>query len=366
MPFCTTLKWPTAGVQRQRPLLSFRPEDDHLWDHLVFQRAYRNAQQLIAEGRDLLHIVCDRARAKGLLIYPSLQVQADLGEGLRIGDTQLADFARPEVRDMRFALIEETLQNYPVDGFELNLNHYAGGAFFHPDDMERGRSIFTDWLQRVREAVKQSGPDRELALRIPASIAGCQSLGLDPETWIREGIADVLVAENFASMSLIDVTADFRPLIAAAQDADCRIHGVIRNNVDSDRLGAAPIAMVRAAATNYWAQDVDGLNLVPLGRQLAVRPVFLRTAPRAAAPGRDGGQRQNLRDPHTHRAFCCTAEDRAGTRHAATGLAVARSARSTRTADQRRFAALGSGGTSPRGDLAGTADARYRPRSSQL
>ena len=240
----------------------FRPEDDHHWDHLVFQRAYRNAQQLIAEGRDLLHIVCDRAQAKGLLIYPSLQVQADLGEGLRIGDTQLADFARPEVREMRFALIEETLQNYPVDGFELNLNHYAGGAFFHPDDMERGRSIFTDWLQRVREAVKQSGPDRELALRIPTSIAGCRSIGLDPETWIREGIADVLVAENFASMSLIDATADFRPLIAAAQDAECRIHGVIRNNVDSDRLGAAPIAMVRAAATNYWAQGVDGLNLV--------------------------------------------------------------------------------------------------------
>ena len=41
-------------------------------------------------------------------------------------------------------------------------------------------------------------------------------------------------------MSLIDATADFRPLIAAAQDAECRIHGVIRNNVDSDRLGAAP------------------------------------------------------------------------------------------------------------------------------
>ena len=63
-------------------------------------------------------------------------------------------------------------------------------------------------------------------------------------------------------MSLIDATADFRPLVAAAQDAECRIHGVIRNNVDSDRLGAAPIAMVRAAATNYWAQGVDGLNLV--------------------------------------------------------------------------------------------------------
>ena len=61
---------------------------------------------------------------------------------------------------------------------------------------------------------------------------------------------------------LIDATADFRPLIAATEDAECRVHGVIHNNVDSDRLGAAPIAMVRAAATNYWAQGVDGLNLI--------------------------------------------------------------------------------------------------------
>ena len=137
MPFCTTPKWPITGGQRRRRLLSSDRRTTTYWDHLVFQRAYRNAQQLIAEGRDLLRIVCDRARAKGLLIYPSLQVQADLGEGLRIGDTELADFARPEVREMRFALIEETLQNYPVDGFELNLNHYAGGAFFHSDDMER-------------------------------------------------------------------------------------------------------------------------------------------------------------------------------------------------------------------------------------
>ena len=134
--------------------------------------------------------------------------------------------------------------------------------FFTRTTWSAARSIFTDWLQRVREAVKQSGPDRELALRIPTSIAGCRSIGLDPETWTREGIADVLVAENFASMSLIDATADFRPLVAAAQDAECRIHGIIRNNVDSDRLGAAPIAMVRATATNYWAQGVDGLNLV--------------------------------------------------------------------------------------------------------
>ena len=244
----------------------FRPEGGHQWEHIVFQRAYRNAAQLVAAGRDALRIVCERARTKKLLVYPTLQIQADLGPELSIGgdvaNAHLADFARAEVRDQRFALIEETLQNYPIDGFELNLNHYAGGSFFHPDRIEAGRAILTDWIGRIYRAVKQSDPERELALRIPTSIEGAHSLGLDPQAWIREGIADILVAENFSASSLIDSTADFRPLVSAARDSECRIHGVIRNNVDTDRLGTAPIEMIRAAASNYWAQGIDGLNLV--------------------------------------------------------------------------------------------------------
>ena len=53
-----------------------------------------------------------------------------------------------------------------------------------------------------------------------------------------------------------------RPLSPLTRDAECRVHGAIRNIVDNDRLHTAPIAMVRAAAANCWTQGVDGLNLV--------------------------------------------------------------------------------------------------------
>ena len=120
----------------------FRPGGGRLWEHgySVFYRAYRNAKKLIDEGNDPLRIICDRAHAKGLLVYPSLQVQAGVDQHLTIGargdlDPSLpgingADFKHQEVRDQRFALIEETLTNYPIDGFELNLNHYVGVQFF--------------------------------------------------------------------------------------------------------------------------------------------------------------------------------------------------------------------------------------------
>ena len=52
----------------------FRPGGGEKWNHLVFQRAYRNAEKLIAEGNDPLRLVCDRAHEKGLLVYPSLQM----------------------------------------------------------------------------------------------------------------------------------------------------------------------------------------------------------------------------------------------------------------------------------------------------
>jgi len=247
----------------------FRPGGGEQWGHAVFLRAYRNAKKLIDEGNDPLRIVCDHAHAHGLLVYPSLQVQAEGEARLSIGARgdldsdfpggRLADFKQREVQDRRFALIEEVLTNYCVDGFELNLNHYAGGYFFHPDEVEAGRAIMTEWVGRVYEAIKRHNADAELAVRVSTSVEVCLALGLDVREWARQGIVDVLMGENFGLLSIVDSTADFQPLLAATKRTDCRVHAVIRNNLDSDRMGTAPIEMIRATACNYWAQGVAGL-----------------------------------------------------------------------------------------------------------
>ena len=268
------------------------------WQHLIFRRAYQNVKSLITEGNDPLRVICDRAHAKGILLYPTLLVQLESGvrggsgydirsSNFRLDNKHLeiganndldpsfpglhcADFKHEEVRRERFSLIEEAMMDYPVDGFELQLNFWP--YYFHPNEVETGRKIMTDWIGRVHEVVKRSGRDRELAITIPANLNDCLSVGLDPEDWIKRDIVDVLTGQTRSQPQFQDPNStfinyepahldDMRALVHAARGSACRIHASIDSTLDSDRLAEAPIEMVRAAACNYWAQDIDGLYL---------------------------------------------------------------------------------------------------------
>ena len=178
--------------------------------------------------------------------------------------TQYLDFKHEEVREERFALIQETVDQYPVDGLELQLNY--GLAYFHPNELEEGRETMTAWIRRVYEAVKNSGPDRELVLRVPTSIEKALSIGLDLREWIAQGIVDVLVGEEFhrstsLSFSFANPSIDFTELVEVARGSDCRVHAAIYSHLDSDRLNQASIETIRASACNYWEQGIDGLYL---------------------------------------------------------------------------------------------------------
>lgn len=243
------------------------------WNHTIFRRAHQNARMLIDAGHDPLRIVCDRAHQKGMLLYPTLLVQLGGGDEsdvrtsnfrlqnrhLEIGTTRMLDFKKPEVRRERFALIDETLQRYPVDGFELQLNY--GRPYFRPDELDEGRRIMTDWIAEVHRAVVASGANRELVVRVPASLEGCQSLGLDIREWIRSGIVQAVVPQIFGGPERIDPSLDVRPFVEAAKGTGVRILAAIQSDADTDRIGPAPIEMVRATACNYWSQGVDGLYL---------------------------------------------------------------------------------------------------------
>ena len=254
------------------------------WPHLIWKRANQNIEHLIKAGHDPLQVLCDKAHIHGLLLYAMLlpqqgprermlkswensrfatdDWQRDL-QPLEIGNKggvdaewpgyRAFDFAYSEVRERNFRVVAEVLARYPVDGFELNLNYWP--YYFHPDEVEAGVEIMSAWIGQVHAAVKQSDPARELLLRVPASLAGCRAVGLEPLQWMHSGIVDVIVPE----CSTVDPSADFGAFVEEAKGTVCRVLPALQNRVDSDRVGTGTLEMVRASACNYWAQGVDGI-----------------------------------------------------------------------------------------------------------
>jgi hypothetical protein len=259
------------------------------WPHLIFRRAHQNAAHLIEQGNDPLHLICARAQQTGLRVYPQLLVQLSRGPRqvdcrcsdfrfenthLEIGAKRIGakggieadwpgfnclDFSHEAVREERLALVREVADTYDIGGFELQLNYQP--YYFHPEEVEAGMPLMTEWIRQVHAAVKMGDADRELVLRVPARLASCRTAGLDVETWIREGLVDVLVGDTFATPEIINSNLDISELVEAAGGHPCRVHAAVHALVDSDRLGQATIEMVRAAACNVWDQGVDGLYL---------------------------------------------------------------------------------------------------------
>ena len=255
------------------------------WDHAVFRRAHQNAKHLIEEGNDPLRLLCERAHERNMLLYATLLVQkhgvteapvrcSDFrrnNQHLEIGAAgdvdpgfpgfDGLDFKHKEVRDERFAIIHEVLTEYAVDGFELQLASLP--YFFHPNEMEAGRSIMTGWIAQIHETVKKSGSNRELVVNAPMDMEECLDCGLDIEQWIKDGIVDVLVP----SSAPLDQMTDFNYLVDRTKGTGTRVVAPIGNAVGSDRLGTAPLSVIRGAACNYWAQGVDGLYLARWHRE---------------------------------------------------------------------------------------------------
>ena len=264
-------------VMHDSKVAEFTGANQDKWTSLPVRRAYQNPKHLIEEGNDPLRITVERAHEKGMLLYPMLIVQNGIGghlercstfrlenRHLEIGAAddvgpeypgfECLDFKHEEVRDERFALIEETVNKYDVDGFELHLR--SSPYFFHPKEIDQGRDVMTAWVRRVYDAVKRSGGERELAVHVPVSIQGCLSAGLDPEEWVHQGIVDVIIAGSMPGQ-----LADFRPLVGTAKGSSTRIIASMNAGIDSDRLGEISVEMMRAEASNHWDQGVDGIYM---------------------------------------------------------------------------------------------------------
>ena len=118
------------------------------------------------------------------------------------------NWAIPEVRDYKFALMEELCTNYDLAGLELDFlrdNH-----FFRKDETtEQQRvKIMTGFARRIRKMMDRTarpGQRRYLCVRIPAGIAAHGAIGLDVRKLADAGVDMFNLSGWFHTMQRTDI-----------------------------------------------------------------------------------------------------------------------------------------------------------------
>jgi len=254
---------------------------------VMWWRAAQNLQEALALGLDPLAVVIDRAHAKGRRLLCSLRMNdptTALDENsymlsrlkrtdpdILIGEEDpdnphaatCADFARPEVRQERLAIIEEVCGHYGADGLELD--PYVR-VFFKKSAVREHTPLLTEFVREVRALLDRIGQARGEHLWLSARVHPLESVnlnaGMDLRAWLGEGLIDFAVATP-PSM-LFDAEMPIGWLAGAARESGAGLYVQLGRAPYDDRYYHPTIEMYRAAAANYAAMGADGLYLSDL------------------------------------------------------------------------------------------------------
>jgi hypothetical protein len=164
-------------------------------------------------------------------------------------DTALS-FARPEVRRFVVDLLGEVVERYPVDGVALLFNR-------QPPFVEAGNlESVTRLLRELRAALR----GQPLTAWIFGREADNRAVGLDVETWVREGLVQTLVPYSSAPRGFSwgeswTGPADIEPWLTLTRDTGTLLAPNLmpRDMTDADhRRRALRLARAGVRAFSFW------------------------------------------------------------------------------------------------------------------
>lgn len=170
------------------------------------------------------------------------------------------DFTHAAVRERRLAVIQDVLDHYDVDGIDLDFFRFP---LFFPSVMEgkpatrRECDLMTGLVREVRArllaASEKRGRPLLLSVRVPGTLQLAQAIGLEVDTWLKQGLVDLLV-----------ISGGYMPLTLPAAEL-CRL--ARRHEVPAyvcisasglKQTHSEPDAWY-AAAANAFAAGADGV-----------------------------------------------------------------------------------------------------------
>ena len=270
----------------------------------LMEKRMENARVCLGQGADAVRTAGETAKQLGLRFIPSLRMNdahfmsnpdghAMTSEfwfkhraDYTIKDSPLAfqpaygnllDYTHAAVRQLRLDTVFEALARNRdlVDGFELDFNRFQ--VFFPRGRAAAGTPLMTELVRRVRARLDELAASEKrpmyLFVRVPPSLADCTAAGLEVETWMAEGLVDLVSPSQIMTLAWDMPIAD---LAALGRKHGVRVHpslfprtswrvpfpGAAATRYAGGVVGRdATLEEIRGAARNYRAMAVDGFYL---------------------------------------------------------------------------------------------------------
>lgn len=198
---------------------------EQLFIDMPWIKHYNIVKELYAlTGKDPMQLAMEYARKNGLEFFASIRandchdmhfkgfignikkqhpdwlVGSNEKRPLR-GEWTAYDFGHPEVRKLFVNVVTEIMENYDIDGMEIDFCrmtlYFKSVAWNKPVTQEEINGM-TDAIRQIRANAERIGRSRKhpiiMLFHLPDNPGVCREMGLDMETWMKEGLFDILAA----------------------------------------------------------------------------------------------------------------------------------------------------------------------------
>ena len=146
----------------------------------------------------------------------------------------------------------------------------AHRPFFRPGEVIENIPTLTQFMRNAREIVNRhsASKDRELRLivRVPVGIGENLEAGMDTETWIREGLADIVVFGFSRATAFTRLISARLFLLQRKAEHWCSLgfDGATYTASPQEGYERSPSSVLRATALNGYRKGAAGVHLFQL------------------------------------------------------------------------------------------------------
>ena len=206
------------------------------------------------------------------------RIMSTLAEGQKHTDRRrlwsLVDFEHPDVEPRLLEIIREVLQNYPVDGVELD---FLRAPFYFRTTYEgkpataAQTALLTRLVKKIRQVVLQEstrqGKPFLLAARVPSTLTHGLHVGIDTKAWLEEKLLDTVALGG----GYITFDLPIKEMVKLGHEHDVPVYPCLSQSglmyrPPRGQSGKQPAESWFGAASRFWHDGADGIytfNLFP-------------------------------------------------------------------------------------------------------